>query len=214
VRRHEDVNAAAAVKAAEDSSHPPEPFPSAFAAPEDRSEEPDPRRCAFVKNDGTRCKAWKVKSESLCAGHLGRGIAADPQAYGKAAAAKAAELRVSRAEDRKRTPTEVYANALNEHAERFVEARLAIVDDPKASASDKLGAMRDLENRALGRPKETQVHEVEIPEDWAMLDQMSVAELATLYRRLVPDGALLELLPSDEELAQIVDVTDEPLPDQ
>ena|SRR2546423_4400926 len=56
---------------------------------------------------------------------------------------------------------DVYREAVEEHAEAFVQARLSIINDSAASAGDRLRAMDQLESRALGRPKETVEHQGE-----------------------------------------------------
>jgi len=61
--------------------------------------------------------------------------------------------------DRRRSPIE--GEAVEEHAEAFVQARLSIINDSAASAGDRLRAMEQLESRALGRPKETVEHQGE-----------------------------------------------------
>ena len=50
-----------------------------------RSPSVHPRSCEHVGADGSRCRGWKVKGERLCAGHLGRGVAANPAAYARGA---------------------------------------------------------------------------------------------------------------------------------
>ncbi len=48
-----------------------------------------------------------------------------------------------------------------ELAQSFVDARLSIINDPRAPSGDRLRAMEQLESRALGRPKETVEHQGE-----------------------------------------------------
>jgi hypothetical protein len=45
--------------------------------------------------------------------------------------------------------------AVEEHAQSFVDARLQIINGSTAPAGDRLRAMEQLESRALGKPKET-----------------------------------------------------------
>lgn len=56
---------------------------------------------------------------------------------------------------------DVYREAVEEHAEAFVHARLSIINDPQAPAGDRLRAMEQLENRGMGKPKETVEHQGE-----------------------------------------------------
>jgi len=93
----------------------------------------------------------------LCAGHAGKGLAANPVA----AAHQSAINRQTQAEVRKKRAIDVYRDAVEELAQAFVDARLSIINDPRAPSGDRLRAMEQLESRALGRPKETVEHQGE-----------------------------------------------------
>jgi hypothetical protein len=74
--------------------------------------------------------------------------------------------------------------------EDFVQARLSIINDPTASAGDRLRAMEQLESRALAKPKETVEHQASATgEHEAALLQLTPDERQALLRA-VPDGDL------------------------
>jgi len=162
------------------------PSEGEHSATEPESRRPSPatgeRHCEHVRTDGSRCKGWKVKGQSLCAGHLGKGVASDPATYGKRGASVSADIRHDRAEKAKKRPVDVYRDAMNEHAELFVRERIAIVKDRSQPAADRLRAMEQLENRALGRPTE-RVETVSNPVDEA-LEQWSQEEIDAYLRGL------------------------------
>jgi hypothetical protein len=79
--------------------------------------------------------------------------------------------------------------------EAFVAARLAIVNDPKASAADRLKAMEQLENRALGRAKETVEHAG--PSELDRILAMSPEEREALRAELAERRARLKLVKTD-----------------
>jgi hypothetical protein len=142
----------------------------------------DPRRCEHFSRDGRRCKGWKVRGSSYCAGHSGLGVAASPKAAA-AAARQSAVVRQEKAQVAKRRAVDVYREAVEEHAEAFVRARLVIINDPTAPAGDRLRAMEQLESRALGKPKETVEHQDGKSEVDEALDRMSTEELEAIARQ-------------------------------
>jgi hypothetical protein len=87
---------------------------------------------------------------------------------------------------------------VEELAQSFVDARLSIIKDPKASSGDRLRAMEQLESRALGRPKETVEHQRdgETPIQ-RRLNQMSTEDLEAIVQR----GRQLRAV-QDEEAAE------------
>jgi hypothetical protein len=147
----------------------------------DSADSVDSRRCEQRKEDGRRCRGWKVSGSSYCAGHTGLGVAASPEAAA-AAARQSAVVRQEKAQVAKRRALDVYREAVEEHAEAFVQARLSIINDSTASAGDRLRAMEQLESRALGKPKETLEHQDGKSEVDRMLDRMSTEELEELAR--------------------------------
>jgi hypothetical protein len=151
-----------------------------------------------------------VKGEDLCAGHLGRGIASDPAGYGKRGAKVSGEIRRDRAETRKRRTLDVLAAAV-EDLQSEIRAAYEAGLRGEDGAEQRVRVAEMLLSRVHGKPKETQVVEVEMPDDFQALRQMSVRDLAQLYRQLDGDGALAQLLPGDEELAQVVAIEDGPL---
>src|SRR6266487_5143536 len=110
--------------------------------------------CTASKRDGTPCRAFAMTESHLCAGRAGKGLAANPVA----AAHQSAINRQTQAEVRKKRAIDVYRDAVEELAQSFVDARLSIINDPRAPSGDRLRAMEQLESRALGRPKETVEH--------------------------------------------------------
>src|SRR6266487_7047110 len=113
--------------------------------------------CTASKRDGTPCRAFAMTESHLCAGRAGKGLAANPVA----AAHQSAINRQTQAEVRKKRAIDVYRDAVEELAQSFVDARLSIINDPRAPSGDRLRAMEQLESRALGRPKETVEHQGE-----------------------------------------------------
>jgi hypothetical protein len=148
-----------------------------------RSPSVHPRSCEHVGADGSRCRGWKVKGERLCAGHLGRGVAANPAAYARGAAARSAEIRHGKAEARKRRALDVYRDAVEENAQSFVDARLQIINDQAAPAGDRLRAMEQLESRALGKPKESVTVDTEESETERALKALTPEERLALWQK-------------------------------
>lgn len=121
----------------------------------DITPDPDDRRCTAVKPDGTRCKSWAMRDESgLCAGHAGRGLAADPRTY---AAKGRASQRARAAERREKAQTarmglrERLVHEAAEQQDALVRALFAPLAEEGAEAHH--AAIRILE-RMLGRPGE------------------------------------------------------------
>jgi hypothetical protein len=63
-----------------------------------------------------------------------------------------------------------------------VDARLQIISDSTAPAGDRLGAMEQLESRALGKPKETAATEAAEPDEVAAMRAMTPEERRILLR--------------------------------
>ncbi len=177
----------------------------------ERDKRPVDRRCQGTKDDGTACGAWTVLGETYCAGHLGLGVGAGGD-VARAAQRQGASRRSELAQERRKRTQDVLVDMVEELQTEMREAYAAAIrgDD---GALDRVRAAEMLLSRVWGKPKETTVVEVELPEDFQALRQMSVRDLAQLYRQLDGDGALAQLLPADEELAQVVAVQDEPLLD-
>ena len=150
------------------------------------------RHCAFLKDNGERCKAYRVRGERLCAGHLGLGVAAGGD-IARAAQREGAARRSELVAERKRTPQEAMRAVLAERAEDFARVRVEIALDPKTSASDRLAAIRDLESRVLGKPTERVEHSVEVPGSIQRLREMSAEERDALWRQLEDEGVVAEL---------------------
>jgi len=152
----------------------------------DTAESPDhpglhrlPGRCQASTRDGSPCTAFPVRGEQLCAGHLGRGLAANPAA----AAAQSATRRQEQARTRKKRPQEVYSEALLENAEEF--ARRLVEIGLRGEDAAALRAIEALNSRVLDRPKET-VEQVKlpVPEELQAVRDMSREEREELWRRL------------------------------
>jgi hypothetical protein len=137
------------------------------------------RLCAATKRDGTPCRAFAIAESDLCAGHAGRGLAANPVA----AAHQSAISRQTQAEVRKKRAIDVYREAVEEHAQSFVDARLQIITDQAAPAGDRLRAMELLESRALGKPKESVPVDSEEFETERALRALSPEQRLALWRR-------------------------------
>jgi hypothetical protein len=126
----------------------------------DSADSVDSRHCEQRKQDGRRCRGWKVSGSSYCAGHSGLGVAASPEAAA-AAARQSAEVRQMKAQVAKRRPIDVVREGLEADAEAFYRVRREIALDSSAPTGDRLRAIEQLESRALGKPKETVEHQGE-----------------------------------------------------
>ena len=135
--------------------------------------------CAATKRDGAPCRAFAMAESGLCAGHAGKGLAANPVA----AAYQSAISRQTQAEVRKKRAIDVYREAVEAHAQSFVDARLQIIDDRAAPAGDRLRAMEQLESRALGKPKESVTVDTEESETERALRALTPEQRLELWRR-------------------------------
>lgn len=107
----------------------------------------DERRCWRVKDavddePRSQCKAFRVRGQPYCAGHLGLG-GIDPYAGGAASA----QARSGRAQARKMTVLEAAHAVLEEHAD-------AILRNWTSQAADDWRAADALMTRVFGRPTE------------------------------------------------------------
>lgn len=150
----------------------------------------DERRCAHVKDDGTRCKGWKVKGADLCAGHLngfGRG-GADP----REAASRSAEVRKAsadaRSEARERAAGTLQdrtaAFLARDDVQRALERRwMDILDN--GSDSDAIRLHAQLSDRVFGRPTErVEVEDVTLPSSIADIDAMTPEQRRAALREM------------------------------
>jgi hypothetical protein len=135
--------------------------------------------CAATKRDGTPCRAFAIAESDLCAGHAGRGLAANPVA----AAHQSALSRQTQAEVRKKRAIDVYREAVEEHAQSFVDARLQIINDQAAPVGDRLRAMEQLESRALGKPKESVTVDTEESETERALRALTPEQRLALWKQ-------------------------------
>jgi hypothetical protein len=117
----------------------------------------DPQR----QSDGLNGQLTTSCASVSCQSRAAR-FAASPEAAA-AAARQSAEVRQKKARVSKKRAIHVYRDAIEEHAQSFVDARLQIINDPTAP-SGGLRAMEQLESRALGKPKETVEQVTEEPE--------------------------------------------------
>lgn len=128
----------------------------------------DERLCTHVREDGTLCGGWRVKGQELCAGHLGLGVAASPEAA-RAAQQAGVSRRSEIAQRRRRRAVDVYQDILElpvddvralarqrdlSVAEAFAVERVLMALDDSYSGADRAKAMEQLEARAMGRPTE------------------------------------------------------------
>ena len=160
--------------------------------------EPDARRCSFMRDDGTRCNGWRVHGEELCAGHLGKGVAASPEAA-RAAQKQGARRRSEMLAKARKRPEDAYREALYANAEEIANrlAEIAMHGEP----SEAIRAAEVLTSRVLGKP--TDRHEVvaKVPETLQELEGMSRAELEAILAELeLERGGSLQL-----ELTETVD---------
>ena len=128
-----------------------------------------------------------MKGEQLCAGHLGRGIAADPSAYAKQGAAQSAEVRQERAEVAPKSYKQALRAAWEAKADAIVARRLDIILN--GSDSDAERAISAMEARIYGKPKET-VEQITTPRTVEALRTMSPEERRQLLIQLEGEGKL------------------------
>ena len=157
-------------------------------APKPRPLPPDARRCQGEGRDGERCKAYAVRGQSLCAGHAGLGIAADP------AAAQAASVRVRKeqAEDRQhvaekaqRTVKQALAGLAEELVEELKGAYRAALRSGSADDLRRAQAAEYLLSRVYGKPAQpTRDETPTVATALAELDDLSLEELGALARGL------------------------------
>ena len=127
------------------------------------------------KKTGEQCAGFAVHGENLCAGHLGRGVAAGGD-VAREAQRQGAARRSAMLQERKRRPQDVYAEALNAHAEAMSERLVKIATDQASSDADALRAIEALNSRVLGRPREL-LETVTKPEEVQRMEEMTDAEL-------------------------------------
>lgn len=151
-------------------------------------------RCSETKKSGEPCGAWAVNGGTLCAGHAGLGIAADPHAYASdGARAKAANAR-DRAALRKETLLERLARLLEEQAGEIVAEYRA------AGKSGDWRATEALITRVHGKPVERV--QVEAPADPLGVASMTAAERASLMAEIVAQYPHLAALGDGADMVQ------------
>src|SRR3954463_2393647 len=104
--------------------------------------------CEGIKADGERCRARAANGGKLCAGHAGLGIAADPAAYGRAAAKASAEVRAARATERRMSLLDRMAAEIEARSEEIVGRYIA------AGERGDWRALEALVTRVHGKPVE------------------------------------------------------------
>lgn len=151
---------------------------------------PDDRKCTHVREDGTRCKGWRMKDHpaGLCAGHAGIGVAADPAEAARLSAESRREQAETRTEARKRTLKDMLAERLEEQADAIATRLTAIIAN--GDDSDALRAIENWMSRVYGRPTERVEATVVEPESVAELRRMSSEERRALLARMAGDGRL------------------------
>lgn len=150
---------------------------------------PDERRCIHVypegEKEGQRCVGWALREQEarLCAGHAGLGIAASPEAA-RAAQALGAERRSEEASAAKKTPIQVYRDALRVNAEKLSARLLEIAAN--GNDSDSLRAIEQLTSRVMGKPKDHVELETKAPAVLADLAAMTQEERLAFIRERTP----------------------------
>ena len=147
----------------------------------------DERHCSHIREDGSRCKGWKMRGSDLCAGHAGRGIAANPSAYAREGAAVSAEVRQERAEVAPKSYKQALQAAWEQHAAAIVARRLDIITN--GSDADALRAIEAMESRIYGKPKET-VEQVTTPRTVEAIRSMTADERRQLLHQLEAEGRM------------------------
>jgi hypothetical protein len=143
----------------------------------------DPRHCEHTKEDGSRCKGWTVKGESLCSGHLGRGIAANPSASARLANQSRREVgeeRRERLERAPRTVREARQMVYEELKDDMLDAWREAIRTGDPVAIRRAEASERLASRVEGRPTEHVVTEALKPRWKQEMDALSLEELEAL----------------------------------
>lgn len=116
-------------------------------------EPPDDRRCTVVRPDGSRCKSWAIRGETICAGHAGRGAVADPVASQAKAMRKYREAKAQAEEEaaiRRLSLRQQIARTAELKREALVNRlfELALSTDDRVA----LQALEQIQSRLWGRP--------------------------------------------------------------
>lgn len=116
------------------------------------------RRCTATKADGERCGSFAMKDGSgLCAGHAGKGIAADPEGYGRqghATMREQAKRRQEEAAAARMTLREALLHRAATAQAALVDALFAPVEDADLPAQERQRAAMQVLERLMGRPGE------------------------------------------------------------
>ena len=142
-------------------------------------------QCAGTRKDGQPCTANAVKGGTLCPGHAGLGIAADPKRYSPAGAAASARSRQARAQQRTMSVLDHLAAAVQRDA-------LAIATELRdAGRSGDWRATEALLTRVYGKPVE-RVEQVESVD----VRQLTGEQRAAMMAKLIAENpGLAELVP-------------------
>lgn len=151
---------------------------------------PDERRCTERGKDGERCKAYAVRGSDplLCAGHAGRGIAANPLE----AARQSAAVRKQQAEDREHVASEARKTVKQQLAglseELVGDLRAAYRDAIQTGSQEALRRAQAAEyllSRVYGKPAQpTRDETPTVASALEELDSLSLEELAALAHDL------------------------------
>ena len=142
-------------------------------------------QCAGTRKDGQPCTAHALKGGTLCSGHAGLGIAADPKRYSPAGAAASARVR----QDRARQRTMSVLDHLAQAAERDALAIATELRD--AGRSGDWRATEALLTRVYGKPVERveQIEHVDVR-------QLTGEQRAAMMAKLIAENpGLAELVP-------------------
>jgi hypothetical protein len=145
----------------------------------------DDGQCRVIRPDGVRCGARRMRQYGLCAGHAGLGLAADPRAAQRTAAASRSALKARRRllgiGPGRVAPLQAARLRALERAEELAEALVdGPLDDPNLRSLDRQRAA--IAAVELLFPEQTL--EVQIPttdEELDELDWFELQELASKY---------------------------------
>lgn len=150
-------------------------------------ETPQRLRCTATKANGEQCKAWAVRDQDQCAGHLGLGISQNPQAYGRKGQQASLTTRQARATNRKLGLTDALGELLNAEGERIARQWV------DAGYAGDWRAFESAATRVYGRPRELAVID-------PLVDPLGVREM-TSDQRMALRARLLTDHPELEQLA-------------
>jgi hypothetical protein len=150
---------------------------------------PDDGSCRVIKEDGSRCRATRVKATGRCPGHSGiGGVSRDPKAASQLAHAEkrkrsAARMQLGISARRASTPLQAARVAAQMRADDYARA---IVDEPLDRITEPISKQRAaIAALELLYPQATLRLEVDAPQDEQGVEALGWAEMQQLAASLL-----------------------------